>query len=112
MNQPSTLGIFTIKQGKDKEFIENWHKAVEFTMSQYKISGDGPRLYQDSNNPRVYYSYGIWNNMNDINTWREQTEDSEFMRTFRDLCDNVERHVLKFVAEVPVGQKQKVGTRQ
>jgi heme-degrading monooxygenase HmoA len=113
IGQPMSYGIYTVKRGKEQEFIQEWQKAAQWTMGQYNFTGVGARLYQDTEDPQRYISYGEWNSLNDIKAWSQRPEYQGMMDKLRDLCDHMERRVLKLAFDMPVGQVQqeKIKTR-
>ncbi len=104
--QPYTFGIYTVKRGKEREFIDTWTKFVNWSLTQFKVGGY-VRIAQDQENPQRYISYAEWVNYNDLNDWRERPEYNDYLNKLREFCDNVERILCKVVVDIPVGQQQR-----
>jgi heme-degrading monooxygenase HmoA len=94
-----SLGIWTVKQGKESEFIRVWNEFAQWT----KDNQDGAReavLVQDMINPRKFFSFGPWRGLKDIDAWRKTKEFSDAFKKFRELCDDIQPNTLTCVAYV------------
>ena len=105
IGQPYSFGIYTVKQGKEKEFIDTWNKFVDWSLGQYKVASTPVRLVQDQDNPRRFIAFAEWINHNDLQSWMQKPEFNEYLNKFRELCDDVERIFCKVTVDIPVAQR-------
>jgi quinol monooxygenase YgiN len=97
IGQPYTVGIWTVKPGKEAEFIQAWREFAEWTSKQGLGVGTG-RLVQDTENPRRFISFGPWPSVEVIEQWRAMPEFKAFFEKVRELCDEIQPRTLKLVA--------------
>ena len=99
-NEPKdiyTLGIWTVKPDKEKEFINEWTEFANWTDKN--ISGPGKAyLLQDEKNPLRFISFGPWDNEKSIQVWRESTEFKSFAAKIEELCDDFQPNSLRVVS--------------
>ncbi len=89
-----TLGIWTVKPDKEKEFINAWTEFANWTDKN--ISGPGKAyLLQDEKNPLRFISFGPWDNEKSIQEWRESPDFKSFVTKVRELCDDFQPNTLK-----------------
>ena len=92
-----TLGNWTVKPGKQTEFIKVWSEFAQWT--EKNVSGPGRAyLLQDANDPQKFISFGPWDNEKSIQQWRETDEFKSFVAQVKELCDNFQPNTLKVVA--------------
>ncbi len=92
-----TLGIWTIKPGKENEFISEWTTFADWTSKN--ISGTGRAyLLRDEKDPLRFISFGPWDNENTIRKWRESTGFKNFLIIVKELCDDFQPNTLKVVS--------------
>lgn len=92
-----TLGIWTVKPGKEAQFISEWTAFAERTAKNYPGAGK-PYLLQDEHEPLRFISFGPWDNKETIRQWRESAEFRAFADKVKDLCDKFEPNTLKLVS--------------
>ena len=92
-----TSGQWNAMAGKEEEFIRAWEKYATWTAQNFKASG--ARLMRDSENANKFLSFGRWESQGQIDQWRATPEFQEFVKLARSLCDLVEPHTFKVVAE-------------
>ena len=105
IGQPYTFGIYTVKHGKEREFIDLWNKFANWALGMYKVTGSPVRLIQDQKNPQRYISLAEWTNENDIKEWMQKPEFNDYFNKFREICDQVERLFCKVIVDIPTGQR-------
>lgn len=89
-----TLGIWTVKPDKEKEFIKEWTEFANWTRKNIAGSGQA-HLLQDEKNPLRFISFGPWSNESTIQQWRESNEFKNFVAKVKNLCDEFEPNTLK-----------------
>ena len=86
IGQPYTCGIWTVRDGSEKEFVSRWTALVE---SAAPLPGGGPfQLIQDRQEPHRFISFGAWDEWSTADAWRSSEAFAERMRACRELCED------------------------
>ncbi len=93
------LAAWTVKAGKQDEFIHLWEGFATWTSENQPGAGDG-YLLQDQENPQKFISYGPWENPDDMADWRSRPQFRQFFAQARELCDEIQPRTLKMVANL------------
>lgn len=93
MQQPYTVGIWTVKPGKETAFIDEWTTFARWTARNQPGAGMG-YLLQDSLNPLQFISYGPWDDTAAIDAWRHRAEFRAFAERAKELCDEFQPRTL------------------
>jgi heme-degrading monooxygenase HmoA len=99
-NEPKeiyTLGIWKVKPGKAKEFIDEWTSFAVWMKGNISGVGKG-RLLRDKKDSLRFISFGPWNNENSIQKWRDSEEFKEFVIKVNDLCEEFQPNTLELVS--------------
>ena len=96
IGQIFTGGSWQVKKGREKEFIEAWQQFVTWTGAKQKGAGEG-RLLQDLEHPDRFMSFAPWENEERIAEWRSRPEFAAFVKTARELCEDIQPRTLKVV---------------
>ncbi len=94
-----TLGIWSVKPGNERAFIDAWQSFADWTC-KHQSGAVHAVLLQDTEQPQRFISYGPWNDEKSIKEWRQRTEFQEFLKRARALCDNIEPLMMQSVAHV------------
>jgi heme-degrading monooxygenase HmoA len=92
-----TVGIWTVKPGKETEFIREWTAFAKWTGENISGSGKG-YLLEDQNNSLRFISFGPWDNENIIQKWRNSDEFKSFASKAKTLCDDFQPNTLEVVS--------------
>jgi len=92
-----THGLWIVKTGNEKAFIDHWSSFAQWTAKNYPGGGKG-YLLQDLDNPQQFVSFGPWKDMETVNKWREDPEFKKFVSKARELCESFQPRSLKVVA--------------
>lgn len=92
-----TLATWTVKAGKEAEFIVAWQAFADWTTGNMPGAGAG-QLLQNQADTRRFVSFGPWQEQSQIDYWREQAEFQSFAATARDLCQQFEPRNMIVVA--------------
>lgn len=92
-----TAGFWTVRPGKEAEFIRAWDDFAHWTSRTLPGAGDA-YLLQDVDKPNRFLSAGPWDSAEDINEWRSMPEFKEFIARARELCEEVQPVTMKQVA--------------
>ena len=96
--QHFTSGTWKVKAGKEAEFIRLWEDFANWTKRKQTGVGMG-RLLQDTSHPNHFLSFGDWDSLESIQTWRATAEFAAFFSKAQQLCDEVLPATLKLVAQ-------------
>ena len=96
-NQPYTHGLWIVKAGNEKAFIEEWSRFAKWTAKNHSGAGNA-HLLQDSDNPQQFVSFGPWDNTESIKNWREDLEFKKFVSKAKELSDSFQPRSLRRVA--------------
>jgi len=81
-----TLGVWKVKADKHGEFIAAWESLGRaFRKLPNPPSGKGT-LVQSVNDPDLFYSFGLWESIDDIQAMRENPDAEEGIQALRELC--------------------------
>ncbi len=110
--QPYTITYYEVKPGKEHNFKSAWENMARESMKHYRVGGN-PRLLQDPENPRRFFSYAEWIRINDITDWMQQPYFKEFVQSTQELCERVDRHIFNVVSDMAVRapEFEKIKTR-
>jgi heme-degrading monooxygenase HmoA len=97
LEETYTLGIWTVKPGKEEEFIRIWTSFANWTSENISGAGKG-RLLLDEKNSLRFISFGPWNSEDSIQKWRDSGEFKSFVTKAKDLCDDFQPNTLKLVS--------------
>lgn len=94
-----TLGVWRVKPGKEAAFIEAW-KALgnAFAQLPQPPSGKGT-LIQSLDDPLLFYSFGPWSSLADIQAMRNNPHAQEGIKKLRELCTEATPGGFRVVAE-------------
>lgn len=95
---PYTSGTWTVKPGKEEEFVQAWGEFAAWTVDEV----DGALwavLSRDEKDPQRFVSMGPWETREAIDAWREMPEFKAAVAGMKELVDGVEVHVLDPVFE-------------
>ncbi len=94
------LALWSVKPGKEAEFIRAWEAFAQWTGEHQPGAGDG-WLLQDLEHPNRFLSFGPWDSLDSIKEWRGKPEFRAFFEKARQLCEEIQPRTLKLVAHFP-----------
>jgi heme-degrading monooxygenase HmoA len=81
-----TLGVWTVKSGREDEFVNGWHALAQWTLEQgFEAHGT---LVRDHDDPSRFVSFGPWPNVDQVRRWRA---DPGFHAYLDEIMKSVER---------------------
>ena len=96
-----TLAMWRVKEGCEEEFVKAWSGALaDLFLSLTNPPGTGT-LIRNVDDPRLFYSFGPWNSLDDVRQMRSHPRTQEVMGKLRDLCEEVNAGDFKVVLTVP-----------
>ena len=93
-----TSGSWTVKAGKEEEFIRAWDEFAKWS-SQHQPGARHARLLQDTESPNRFLSFGPWESAEQIAEWRATPEFATFLAKGRELCEEIQPRTLRVVAQ-------------
>jgi heme-degrading monooxygenase HmoA len=95
-----SVGIWSVKPGKEEEFLKSWKDFANWTMANQKGSRNVVML-QDSEQKNRFISVGPWDNLENMQAWRQSPEFKAAFMKFKELCDEIKPHTMKSVISIP-----------
>ncbi len=82
-----TLGVWRVKAGNEDAFIAAWKDlgAIFLRLPQPPPSGKAA-LIRSLSEPSLFYSFGPWNSLADIQAMREDKTAQDGIGRLRELC--------------------------
>jgi quinol monooxygenase YgiN len=96
--QLHTLTIWSVKEGNEEAFIRSWQEFAQWTLRHHPGAGEAD-LLRDDERPRLFVVLRRWKDTRSIEAWRQSPEFREFITEAMKLCDDVQPHFLKTVAQ-------------
>ena len=82
-----TLGVWRVKPGNEAAFIAAWKDlgAIFLRLPQPPEAGTGT-LIQSLTNPSLFYSFGPWKSLDDVQAMREDVTAQDGIARLWALC--------------------------
>jgi heme-degrading monooxygenase HmoA len=64
-----THGVWTVKPGREDEFVEAWREMARAAVAEFDPPGR-PHLLRDRERPNVFRSFGPWNDAETVERFR------------------------------------------
>lgn len=94
-----TSGSWRVKEGRGDEFVAAWRELAEW--SKREIPGAvGATLVRDLDDPGHFVSFGPWESLEAIESWRNSEGFRERVGRIRELLDGFEPMTGEAVADV------------
>lgn len=98
MAETFTSGSWTVKDGEETEFIEDWKEFVAWAT---EFPGSATfRLMQDRDRPDRYTSFGEWESREAQEAWTEHPEFRGRLGLVRSHCSDFDSTIAELVATV------------
>jgi quinol monooxygenase YgiN len=92
-----THGMWTVKPGREDEFVRAWHALARDARAQFGAAG---RLLRDRDDPRQFIAFGTWPDIDALARFRSSDVLRERAPELDELVDGGEARLLE---EVGVG---------
>ena len=93
-----TLGVWTVKDGREQDFIDAWHAMAAATATDFP--GASAMLLRDRDTPSVFISSLPWESLDQIEAWRASETFRAGVGEIRELIDNFEPHTMDLAATI------------
>ncbi len=100
-----TLGVWKVKPGQEAAFIAAWKALAEIFGKLEHPPGTGT-LIQSVSDPALFYSFGPWKRMEDIQAMRNDPQAQAGIQRVIDLCTEATPGTFRLVAEVPASSER------
>jgi heme-degrading monooxygenase HmoA len=97
VGQPYSSGRWTVKDGKEEEFIAAWLDFVGWAMKTHP-EFEPPVLLKDDGDPKDFISVGPWADKKSRDAWRADPEFKPRIGKIVALCDDFTPHDMTCVA--------------
>jgi quinol monooxygenase YgiN len=84
-----THGVWTVKAGREEDFVSAWRELVPIGA---QIGSEAPVLLRDRDRPNVFVSFGPWADMAQIDSFRAAIRPH--MGSMDELLDGFETFTL------------------
>lgn len=95
-------GIWSVKQGKEEEFIKIWTDLANWTKAN-EMCSISVVLLQDLEQKNLFMSFGPWKTSMCVQAWREQPEFKAALAKLKEVCDEIKLSTMKSVFNIPQG---------
>jgi len=94
-----TLGMWRVTAGQEAAFVAAWKALGDFFKSLPRPAGPGT-LVQSIDDSRLFYSFGPWNSLDDIQAMRADPRTPAELGKLMALCDEARPGTYRAVAKV------------
>jgi heme-degrading monooxygenase HmoA len=98
MGTPFTHTTWKVKPGHEDEFVERWREWAEWSHRQGLRAH--ARLLRDVESPATFVSFGPWETIAAVRTWRAEAGYHERVARLQELVEAFEPRTLEQVAEI------------
>jgi heme-degrading monooxygenase HmoA len=98
MGPPFTHTTWQVKAGQEEEFVARWREWAEWSHRQGLRAH--ARLLRDVENPGTFVSFGPWETIAAVRTWRHEAGYHERVARLQELVERFEPRTLEQVAEI------------
>lgn len=101
-----THAIWTVKEGREAEFVAAWKRMGEATLGEFPAARG--TLLQDAENPSRFVSFGPWESREQIGAWRASAAFQDGVAEIRRLLEDFEPGTFETRLEVarPAGTRE------
>ena len=94
-----TLACWKVKLDQEQEFIAAWKGLAKIfdRLANKPISGT---LLQSTADPTLFYSFGPWKNLADIEAMRKDPESRDGLQQLMSLCSEATPGSYKLAAQI------------
>ena len=101
-----TLGVWTVRPGAEDDFVAAWRDMAAGTVTDFPAAT--AMLLRDRDRPNLFISYGPWQSLAEIESWRGSAVFRDGVARMRPTLENFEPHTMDPVVTVAPGQPPRV----
>jgi heme-degrading monooxygenase HmoA len=94
-----SIGAWTIKPGRENEFVSTWNDFAQWTTELTAGESMGT-LVQDVEEPRLFYCFWPFETEERIKKWRSEPKFRELMMRMRAFCESWHPSIARVVGTV------------
>jgi heme-degrading monooxygenase HmoA len=94
-----SIGSWTIKPGREEEFIAAWKDFACWTAEPGSGASEGV-LAQDVDDPRLFYCFWPFSDEDSLRRWRSEVPFKQFMMRMRAYCETCRPSIVRTVGRV------------
>ena len=95
-----TLALWRVKEGREEEFVEAWKDLSDYFLDLPNPPGTGT-LVRSVEDPQLFYSFGPWRSLEDIQRMRSDPRAPEMIGKVEDLCEEAKPGTFRLVVTAP-----------
>ncbi len=88
-----THGTWTVKPGREDDFVRAWRELARRASSELGFAGR-PTLLRDRETPNLFVSFGPWPSIEDVNRFRSSSAFRESVAAMEELLESFEPRTL------------------
>ena len=98
-----THALWRVKPDKEAEFIKAWKELAD-VFSNLPARPTRGTLIQSLTEPALFYSFGPWKSLADIESMRRDAHAQEAFRKIMELCSETSPSAYRVVADIQLEQ--------
>ena len=87
MGRPYTSGIWTVKPGREEDFVARWRELAEWASVEFP-GAERPTLLRDMDQPHRFVSFGAWQDLEQIEAFRRHAEFARHVARIQEVLDD------------------------
>lgn len=87
MGRPYTSGIWTVKPGREEDFVARWRELAEWASVEFPGAGR-PTLLRDMDQSHRFISFGTWQDLEQIEAFRRHAEFARHVARIQEALDD------------------------
>lgn len=96
-----TLARWKVIPGMEEQFIQAWKDMGEVFLNLPRPAAGRGTLIQSVSDPTLFYSFGPWDDIEEIDAMRADPTAREAIKKVTDLCEEATPGSYQVIAEVP-----------
>jgi heme-degrading monooxygenase HmoA len=88
-----THGTWTVKPGREEDFVNAWRAMVREVGAHLEVKGT-PTLLRDHDRPNVFISFGPWESVDAISHFRSSEPFRRHVTSMGELLDDFQARTL------------------
>ncbi len=92
-----TVGTWEVKRGSESAFVDAWRLFASWSSNRYPEAGTA-HLLQDTDAPGRFISFGPWESVEAVKSWRASPEFHAFLVRAKELCESFTPHSMRLTA--------------
>ena len=94
------LALWRVNEGREEEFVEAWKCLSDYFLDLPNPPGTGT-LVSSVEDPRLFYSFGLWRSIEDIQGMRSDPRTPEMIGKLAALCKEAKPGTFRVVMTAP-----------